>query len=142
MKTYFKIRTPIEFARKGFFRRSPAFAWVLLFAMVAMGVSIPGVIIGFVPALLGSVLIGDAVLSLFFYGLGACDKAWETVGNVSNETNDLTDRGWFLVQAAQWMTLWYVIKILCYAIGYLFHVIFMGIANLAIFLFYWPRGEE
>ena len=89
---------------------------------------------GFAPALLGSVLIGNAVLMLFFYGLGACD--------LKSDTDEPTDRGWFFIEAAQWMSGGYILKIAVYILLYLLYALFLGIANLAIFLFYWPRGEK
>lgn len=142
MKQYFRIETPLEYAGKNFFRRTTAFAWVLLVSLLSVAYSVPGVILGFAPPLLGSVLIGNAVLSLFFYGLGACDLKYETYGNVTNRTDEPTDRGWFFIEAAQWMTGWYIIKIVVYIELYFFYALFLGIANLAILLFYWPRGEE
>jgi hypothetical protein len=142
MKQYYKIKTPLKFAGKNFFRRTTAFAWVLLVSIASIAYSVPGVIIGFAPALLGSVLIVDSVLALFFYGLGACDLKYETYGNVSNQTDEPTDRGWFFIETAQWMSGWYILKITVYIVLYLLYVLFLGIANLAILLFYWPRGEE
>lgn len=138
MKQYYRIKSPLEYAGKDFFRRSTAFAWVLLVALLSFAYSLPGVIMGFAPALLGSVLIGNAVLMLFFYGLGACDK----YVNLSNRTDEPTDRGWFFLEAAQWMSGWYIVKITVYILLYLLYALFLGIANLAIFLFYWPRGEK
>ena len=134
MKQYYRIETPLEYAGKNFFQRSTAFAWVLLVAIVSFGYSLPGVIMGFAPALLGSVLIGNAVLSLFFYGLGACD--------LKVKTEEPTDRGWFFIEAAQWMSGWYILKITVYIMLYIIYALFLGIANLAILLFYWPRGEK
>lgn len=134
MKQYYRIETPLEYAGKDFFRRSPAFAWVLLVAIVSFGYSLPGVIMGFAPALLGSVLIGNAVLMLFFYGLGACD--------LKADTDELTDRGWFFIEASQWMSGAYIMKIAVYILLYLLYALFLGIANLAILLLYWPRGEK
>lgn len=142
MKQYYRIETPLEYAGKNFFRRSTAFAWVLLVAIVSFGYSLPGVIMGFAPALLGSVLIGNAVLMLFFYGLGACDLKYETHGNVTNRTDEPTDRGWFFIEAAQWLSGWYILKITVYIELYILYALFLGIANLAIFLFYWPREEK
>lgn len=142
MKQYFRIVSPLEYAGKNFFRRGAAFAWVLLIAIVSVAYSVPGVILGFAPPLLGSVLIGNAVLSLFFYGLGACDLKYETHGNVTNRTDEPTDRGWFFIEAAQWMSGWYFLKIAVYILLYFFYALFLGIANLAILLFYWPRGEK
>jgi uncharacterized membrane protein (DUF485 family) len=138
MKQYYRIETPLEYAGKDFFRRSPAFAWVLLVALISIAYSVPGVIMGFAPALLGSVLVGNAVLMLFFYGLGECDLK----GNVTNRTDEPTDRGWFFIEAAQWMSCWYILKITVYIALYLLYALFLGIANLAILLFYWPREEK
>lgn len=97
---------------------------------------------GFAPALLGSVLIGNAVLMLFFYGLGAFELKYETHVNVTNRTDEPTDRGWFFIEAAQWMSGAYIMKIAVYILLYLIYALFLGIANLAILLFYWPREEK
>jgi uncharacterized membrane protein (DUF485 family) len=142
VKQYYRIESPLEYAGKNFFRRTTAFAWVLLVALISIAYSVPGVIMGFAPALLGSVLVGNAVLMLFFYGLGACDLKYETHGNVTNRTDEPTDRGWFFIEAAQWMSGAYIMKIAVYIVLYLLYALFLGISNLAILLFYWPREEK
>lgn len=142
MKQYYRLETPLEYAGKNFFRRTTAFAWVLLVALLSIAYSVPGVILGFADPLLGSVLVGNAVLSLFFYGLGASDCKSITTGNVTNRTDEPTDRGWFFIEAAQWMSGWYILKITVYIELYLLYALFLGIANLAILLFYWPREEK
>lgn len=142
MKQYYRIESPLEYAGKNFFRGSTAFAWVLLVALVSIAYSLPGVIMGFAPALLGSVMIVNAVLMMFFYGLGACDMKYETHGNVTKMTDELTDRGWFFIEAAQWISGWYILKISVYIVIYMLYALFLCIANLAIFLFYRPRGEK
>ena len=139
---YYRLETPLEYAGKDFFRRSPAFAWVLLVSLISIAYSVPGVIMGFAPVIYGSILIVNAVLALFFYGLGACDKKLAVHGNVTNETDEPTDRGWFFMELAQWISGWYILKISIYVVLYILYALFLGIANLAILLFYWPRGEE
>jgi hypothetical protein len=124
----------LEFAGKDFFRRSPAFAWVFLFLVLSMGIALPLTIFGNLSALLCSVLVGNAVISTFFYVLGA--------NELDDAMNVNVERSWFFIEAAQWMTCWYILKILVYSIGYLFYLIFIGLANLAILIFYWPRGKK